>query len=62
MKATAGDSRLGGEDFDELLVNHIVSEFHRTSGGIDLSVSDISSFFALLIRRLGGSYCITAGS
>ncbi|XP_012830938.1 PREDICTED: heat shock 70 kDa protein-like [Erythranthe guttata] len=29
VKATAGDTHLGGEDFDNRLVNHFVSEFQR---------------------------------
>ncbi|EYU37239.1 hypothetical protein MIMGU_mgv11b019300mg [Erythranthe guttata] len=29
LKATAGDTHLGGEDFDNRLVNHFVSEFRR---------------------------------
>ncbi|GKT37350.1 Heat shock cognate 70 kDa protein, partial [Aduncisulcus paluster] len=29
VKATAGDTHLGGEDFDSRLVNHFVQEFHR---------------------------------
>ena len=29
VKATAGDSHLGGEDFDNYLVNHFVKEFKR---------------------------------
>jgi L1 cell adhesion molecule like protein len=29
VKATAGDTHLGGEDFDERLVNHFASEFLR---------------------------------
>ena len=29
VKATAGDTHLGGEDFDNLLVEHFVSEFKR---------------------------------
>ncbi|XP_040997541.1 heat shock 70 kDa protein-like [Juglans microcarpa x Juglans regia] len=29
VKATAGDTHLGGEDFDNRLVNHCVSEFRR---------------------------------
>jgi L1 cell adhesion molecule like protein len=28
-QATAGDTHLGGEDFDERLVNHFASEFQR---------------------------------
>lgn len=29
VKSTAGDTHLGGEDFDNILVNHFVSEFKR---------------------------------
>ena len=29
VKATAGDTHLGGEDFDNRLVNHLVQEFKR---------------------------------
>jgi L1 cell adhesion molecule like protein len=29
VKATAGDTHLGGEDFDERLVNHFANEFQR---------------------------------
>lgn len=36
VKSTNGDTHLGGEDFDILLVRHLVSEFKKTSG-IDLS-------------------------
>jgi molecular chaperone DnaK len=36
VKATNGDTLLGGEDFDEKLVRHLISEFRRESG-IDLS-------------------------
>ena len=35
VKATAGDSRLGGDDFDFILVNHIADEFKKENG-IDL--------------------------
>ena len=31
VKATNGDTFLGGEDFDNMLVQHIVSEFKKTS-------------------------------
>lgn len=34
--STAGDNRLGGDDFDEILMNYIVEEFKKESG-IDLS-------------------------
>ncbi len=36
VKATAGDSRLGGEDFDNRLVQHFVQEFKRKNK-IDIS-------------------------
>jgi molecular chaperone DnaK len=36
VKATNGDTLLGGEDFDEVLVNYLVSEFKKESG-IDIS-------------------------
>ena len=35
VKATAGDSRLGGDDFDLILVNYIADEFKKDNG-IDL--------------------------
>ncbi|KAB5593292.1 Heat shock protein [Ceratobasidium theobromae] len=36
VKSTNGDTHLGGEDFDVVLVNHLLSEFKKDSG-IDLS-------------------------
>jgi len=36
VKATNGDTFLGGEDFDNTILNHLVSEFKKESG-IDLS-------------------------
>ncbi|KAK3615772.1 Hsp70 ATPase ssc1 [Elasticomyces elasticus] len=36
VKATNGDTHLGGEDFDILLVRHLVQQF-KTESGIDLS-------------------------
>jgi molecular chaperone DnaK len=36
VKSTNGDTHLGGEDFDNLLVNHFVDEFKKDSG-IDIS-------------------------
>ncbi|KAF4008331.1 hypothetical protein G4228_020051 [Cervus hanglu yarkandensis] len=35
VKATNGNTSLGGEDFDQLILNHLVEEFKR-SNGIDL--------------------------
>ena len=34
--ATAGNNRLGGDDFDECVMNYLISEFKKTEG-IDLS-------------------------
>ncbi len=36
VKATAGNNKLGGDDFDELIIEWLVSEFKRETG-IDLS-------------------------
>jgi len=36
VKATNGDTFLGGEDFDQVIVNHILDDFKKTSG-VDLS-------------------------
>lgn len=36
VKATNGDTLLGGEDFDEVLVHHLINEFKKESG-IDVS-------------------------
>jgi molecular chaperone DnaK len=36
VKATNGDTHLGGEDFDAVLTNHLLKEF-KSSQGIDLS-------------------------
>ncbi len=36
VKATSGDNRLGGDDFDEVIIDHLVAEFKKEQG-IDLS-------------------------
>jgi molecular chaperone DnaK len=36
VKSTNGDTFLGGEDFDNALVHHLVAEFRRENG-IDLT-------------------------
>ena len=36
VKATAGDTHLGGEDFDSRMVNHFVQEFKKKNKGLDL--------------------------
>jgi heat shock 70kDa protein 1/2/6/8 len=39
VKATAGDTHLGGEDFDSRLVNHFVEDFKKKNKGSDLTQS-----------------------
>jgi L1 cell adhesion molecule like protein len=39
VKATAGDTHLGGEDFDNRLVNHFVDEFKRKNRGKDITTN-----------------------
>ncbi|TGO69097.1 hypothetical protein BOTNAR_0015g00090 [Botryotinia narcissicola] len=46
VKSTAGDTHLGGEDFDNRLVNHFVNEFKRKHKSKDLSSN------ARALRRL----------
>ncbi|WML47465.1 molecular chaperone DnaK [Neobacillus sp. PS3-34] len=36
VKATAGDNRLGGDDFDQVIIDHLVEQFKKDNG-IDLS-------------------------
>ena len=36
VKATAGDNRLGGDDFDQVIIDYLISEFKKENG-IDLS-------------------------
>ncbi|WP_292373141.1 MULTISPECIES: molecular chaperone DnaK [unclassified Methanosarcina] len=36
VKSTSGDTRLGGDDFDQRIVNYLLAEFRKTEG-IDLS-------------------------
>lgn len=36
VKATAGDNRLGGDDFDQVIINYLVEQFKKENG-IDLS-------------------------
>ena len=37
VKSTSGDNRLGGDDWDERVVQHLVKQFQLSNGGIDLS-------------------------
>ena len=39
--ATAGNNRLGGDDFDECIINHLLAEFKKDNG-IDLSADKIA--------------------
>merc|ERR1739838_66287 len=39
VKATAGDTHLGGEDFDNRLVEHCCQDFKRKNRGSDLKTS-----------------------
>ena len=41
VKATAGDTHLGGDDFDQRIVEHLVSEFQKAEG-IDLSKDKVA--------------------
>ena len=41
VKATAGDTHLGGEDFDNRLVNHFVQEFKRKNKKGEWGISKI---------------------
>jgi len=45
VKATSGDNRLGGDDFDEVVMDWLVSEFKKSTG-IDLS-SDVTAITRL---------------
>lgn len=36
VRSTAGDNRLGGDDFDQVVIDHLVAEFKKENG-IDLS-------------------------
>lgn len=40
VKATAGDTHLGGEDFDNKVVEHLLVEFKRRNPGKDPTSSD----------------------
>jgi molecular chaperone DnaK len=37
VKATSGDNKLGGDDWDERVVKHLVKQFELSNNGIDLS-------------------------
>jgi molecular chaperone DnaK len=37
VKATSGDNKLGGDDWDQRVVEHLVKQFQLSNNGIDLS-------------------------
>src|SRR4028119_1543654 len=37
VKATSGDNKLGGDDWDAKVVDHLVTQFKNSNNGIDLS-------------------------
>jgi len=39
VKATGGDTHLGGEDIDNILVSHLAQEFKRKNKGLDITTS-----------------------
>lgn len=41
VKATNGDTHLGGEDFDQVIIHHIIEEFKKESG-LDLSNDNLA--------------------
>ncbi len=41
VKATSGDNNLGGDDWDQRLVDHLVTQF-KNANGIDLSVDKVA--------------------
>ena len=53
VKSTAGDTHLGGEDFDSNLVNHCITDFKRKNRGKDPSKN------AKALRRLRSVSCFS---
>lgn len=41
VKSTSGDNRLGGDDFDQVIIDYLVSEFKKDNG-IDLSIDKMA--------------------
>ena len=39
VKATAGNTHLGGEDFDNRLVEYLISDFKKKNPGVDITSS-----------------------
>jgi len=36
VKSTSGDTHLGGDNFDQVLIDYVADEFKKSSGGVDL--------------------------
>ncbi len=53
VKATAGDTHLGGEDFDNRLVNHFVQEFKRKNkkGELHVCLGSVKPLLTYIIPR-----------
>src|SRR6188768_3203403 len=51
MVATNGDHRLGGKDWDDIIVNHVAEEFDRAHG--ENPLLDLQSYQDLQSRALG---------
>ena len=49
VRSTAGDTHLGGEDFDNLLVDYLVKEFKRTNS---IDITNNSRALSRYIRGL----------
>ena len=47
VKASHGDTKLGGDDFDQLLINHVIQDF-KSRHGVDLN-EDLRSRRRLLV-------------
>mmetsp|Transcript_14188 Transcript_14188/g.20048 ORF Transcript_14188/g.20048 Transcript_14188/m.20048 type:complete len:653 (-) Transcript_14188:65-2023(-) len=52
VKATGGDTHLGGEDFDDLLVNWVVSQYESGKGGGSKELAKMLKANSRAMRRL----------
>ena len=57
VKSTAGDTHLGGEDFDNRLVNHFVNEFKRKHKKVSCS----SNIYSLVFSSFPLSFSLEIG-
>jgi len=42
VKSTSGDTHLGGDNFDQALINYVADEFKKSSGGVDLRKDNVA--------------------